>query len=738
MLKRLLISFLFLIPIAQAADTSEIWITPENTDFTRLSTGLAGSNITVITSSDLTNSKEKDISEILKSYSGIQVRSLYSGVNDSYSTIDMRGFGEQSKSNFLILVNGVRLNDLDMGGINFSNIPVKSIERIEIIRGNSAATLYGSGAVGGAINIVTKDSSKIPSSVDLNVASHNSYQLDFSTSFDFYENTSLMITGLAKDSDTYRDGADYDREDIIVRIKNKNDSFNSYIDFNNNSKKQLLPGSRLIGAVFNYHFCNLLSSSRTARNIGGSFTRNGDSCNTEKRDNYANEDIISFSAGFDSALTDLRKINFGISSKTKEQKAFFGANANTKSTPSNGDRFVDTELENLQLSLVLDDTIFIRDNLTLIKYGFDFSDTDYDSKRHRKEDEAVGQYYKASQDSKAFFLQSSINLPSQSSVLSFGIRNEKTNFSGEDTLDRNIDGFRNSWEATDHDSLSSSSSNTIFNIGFEKILSEKVKVFTKYAESFRTPNIDERIVATTSGSFALLDQESDEIELGFRYNDVKLNISASIYSMDTKNEIQYDQEKNTNLDPINREGLNLDFDYEINNSTKLMGSYSHVNAEFTAGTLSPGSGGAGSCDFANTTYCSNSNTWQNIMGGGSVFNLAGKNVPLVSPNIFNLLLEQKINTFNTVIFDLNYVDEKYVSNDPENVEPKMPDYHLVNIKLRHSKGPMSLLIGINNLLNEEYYDYAVASTFHDDDHFGLRAVNPLAKRTAYMNLSYEF
>ena len=104
----------------------------------------------------------------------------------------------------------------------------------------------------------------------------------------------------------------------------------------------------------------------------------------------------------------------------------------------------------------------------------------------------------------------------------------------------------------------------------------------------------------------------------------------------------------------------------------------------------------------------------------------------------SLVLEQKINTSSTLIFDLNYVDEKYVSNDPENVEPKIPDYYLANIKLRHSKGPMSFLIGVNNLLDEEYYDFAVASTFHDDDHFGLRGVYPLAKRTAYMNLSYEF
>ena len=71
--------------------------------------------------------------------------------------MDIRGFGEASKSNSLILVNGIRLNDIDMSNVNLSYIPIDSIERIEIIRGGSAGTLYGSGAIGGAVNIVTKN-----------------------------------------------------------------------------------------------------------------------------------------------------------------------------------------------------------------------------------------------------------------------------------------------------------------------------------------------------------------------------------------------------------------------------------------------------------------------------------------------------------------------------------------------------------------------------------------------------
>src|SRR4029077_19485892 len=50
-------------------------------------------------------------------------------------------------------------------GFDFSAIPINSIERIEVTRGNSGAVLYGDGAVGGVINIVTKTGDKQPPSV---------------------------------------------------------------------------------------------------------------------------------------------------------------------------------------------------------------------------------------------------------------------------------------------------------------------------------------------------------------------------------------------------------------------------------------------------------------------------------------------------------------------------------------------------------------------------------------------
>ena len=63
--------------------------------------------------------------------------------------------GAQAKSNVLILINGQRLNNIDMSEIDFPSIPKNSIDRIEIYKGNSSSVLYGDGAIGGSINIIT-------------------------------------------------------------------------------------------------------------------------------------------------------------------------------------------------------------------------------------------------------------------------------------------------------------------------------------------------------------------------------------------------------------------------------------------------------------------------------------------------------------------------------------------------------------------------------------------------------
>src|SRR3954454_14884248 len=118
---------------------------------------ITGASSTVITSQEIERSPGQTVQDLLAREPGIQVTNLFGQINGAQTTVDMRGFGATATSNTLVLINGRRLNDIDIAGVDFSAIPKESIERIEITRGNSGAVLYGDGAVGGVINIITKD-----------------------------------------------------------------------------------------------------------------------------------------------------------------------------------------------------------------------------------------------------------------------------------------------------------------------------------------------------------------------------------------------------------------------------------------------------------------------------------------------------------------------------------------------------------------------------------------------------
>jgi iron complex outermembrane receptor protein len=111
-------------------------------------------NITVITAEEINNSGATTVVEVLDKLESVQFRT-YSG-NSSQALIDMRGFGgDNPYGKTLVMLDGRRLNRPDMASINWLQMPVNSIERIEIVRG-PGSVLYGDAAIGGVINIITK------------------------------------------------------------------------------------------------------------------------------------------------------------------------------------------------------------------------------------------------------------------------------------------------------------------------------------------------------------------------------------------------------------------------------------------------------------------------------------------------------------------------------------------------------------------------------------------------------
>ncbi len=95
-------------------------------------------------------SKFRTTEELLSRTPGVSIRRF--GGLGQFSTVSIRG---SSSEQVLVLVDGVRLNTGEGGSVDFSTIPLEMIERIEVIRGGGT-TLYGSDAIGGVVNIVTK------------------------------------------------------------------------------------------------------------------------------------------------------------------------------------------------------------------------------------------------------------------------------------------------------------------------------------------------------------------------------------------------------------------------------------------------------------------------------------------------------------------------------------------------------------------------------------------------------
>lgn len=123
---------------------------------------------TVITQQEIAQKKGQSLPELLASQSGIQ--SASNGGAGSDASLFMRG---TNTNGTLVLVDGVRYSSATTGAAALQHIPLDQIERIEIVRG-PAASLYGPDAIGGVIQIFTKQGSKqTQSSVEIGAGTQN-------------------------------------------------------------------------------------------------------------------------------------------------------------------------------------------------------------------------------------------------------------------------------------------------------------------------------------------------------------------------------------------------------------------------------------------------------------------------------------------------------------------------------------------------------------------------------------
>ncbi len=111
-----------------------------------------GSSITVITAKEIEQKQARTVADVLRTVPGLDV--VRTGSFGGTTAVFMRG---AKSEHMLVLIDGIEMNDPSSTGgtFNFGHLTVDSIERIEVLRGPQS-TLYGSHAIGGVINIITK------------------------------------------------------------------------------------------------------------------------------------------------------------------------------------------------------------------------------------------------------------------------------------------------------------------------------------------------------------------------------------------------------------------------------------------------------------------------------------------------------------------------------------------------------------------------------------------------------
>jgi outer membrane receptor protein involved in Fe transport len=93
-------------------------------------------------------------SKIFNTVSGINVSSEF-GIFSSSTVVSLRGLGGSSQTGTLVVLDGMPLNKSDGGSVNWNIIDKDNISKIEIIKG-PGSVLFGSNAMGGIINIISK------------------------------------------------------------------------------------------------------------------------------------------------------------------------------------------------------------------------------------------------------------------------------------------------------------------------------------------------------------------------------------------------------------------------------------------------------------------------------------------------------------------------------------------------------------------------------------------------------
>ena len=488
---------------------------------------LAPIGATVITADDIRRAGATDVNAAIRKIGGVYGRQSLDGSPDF--ALDLRGFGSNSSQNLVILVDGVRMNENELVSAVLSSIPVDTVERIEITRGGSSV-LYGEGATGGVINIITKRGAQ--------AGYHGSLSLEGGR-FDQYDARASVRHGegpLSFDLALARQGTDNYRENNAFRQKSISGGFQWGGD-----------GTRVGMRV---------ESARQDMRFPGSLTLEQFEANP--RQTFFPNDFGTLDSDRVTLFGEHRigsvELAAELSHRERETNSTYGGYSSTYNSRQTqfSPRLRQISRWNGMLNEVVAGVDLIRWERST-SFGSD-----------------------ASQDSKALYLRDEMRFAgAYNARLALGARHERFEKDEANLLLGVPAGeqSQNGWSVEGSiDPLAG------------------ITVHAKAGQSYRIPNADENGSRFSRDADALLDvQTSRDLELGVTAGSEARRISARVFRHRLKNEIFYDPTlfgrygANINLDPTRRQGVEVEGQLNVARDWRLTGQWQHVKAEFTDG-----------------------------------------------------------------------------------------------------------------------------------------------------------
>jgi iron complex outermembrane receptor protein len=487
-------------------------------------------NVSIIAAEDIKNSTARTIPELLRQLPGIRTRDSSGSPNKQ---VDMRGFGISGDQNTLVLLDGVRISENEQTTVNWVGIPLNAIERIEILRG-SGAVLYGGGATGGTINIITKTPMPGQRSASIygGAATYGTSEAGVGANL-AGESVGLRFNASYLDSDNYRDNNELRQKNALADLRWAGNRASVSLKAGADEQKLRLPGA--------------LSEAQIAANPRQAATPQDFSNRTGGFLNVGG----AWAAGAGDLAADL-----GYREKN--------IHASIIGSPIDSDTSVWSFSPRLKLPHQLGGW---RHHLVV---GVDWDDWSFLNKTS-----VFGQPREpdAFQRNQAVYLQNStaigdawnLSLGGRLHRVEYGVT-DLANPSQSDERTRNL---------------------TAYEIGVRYRASAALSPYAKIGTSFRVPNVND-VYNLFTGVVSLLEpQTSHEQEIGVDIRYGPGTFRLALYHMTIDNELYFDPAAftNRNLPPTRRQGVEAEGKWRFARSFDLFVNYTYAVSEFRSGSI---------------------------------------------------------------------------------------------------------------------------------------------------------